>query len=154
LEIYSGPFGNSCLKHFRVLDHFTEKSFHRKILTERLLTKTPFDRTPFDRTPFDRKAIRPKHHLTEHRLTECHHSKNDSVESKFLRRRINLSMTVTVDFTAFWIDFTFLVYFLGKIVICCDGDWNPRPFGRIFGTKTPIRILALTAFRILYKRTI
>jgi hypothetical protein len=38
-----------------VLDHFTEKSFYRKFLTE-----TPFDRTPFDRMPFDRKFILPK----------------------------------------------------------------------------------------------
>jgi hypothetical protein len=38
-----------------VLDHFSKKSFHRKILTER----------PFDRTPFDQKFILPKGHKTE-----------------------------------------------------------------------------------------
>jgi hypothetical protein len=54
-------------------------------------------------------------------------------------------MSVTVDFTAVCIDFTFLVYFSGKIVNCPDGDSNPRPFGRIFGKKTPNRILAFTA---------
>jgi hypothetical protein len=85
------------------------------------------------------------------------HSKNDSVESTFLRRRINvnslvilyLSMTTTVDFTAFCSDFTFLVYILGKIVDCPDGNSNPRPFGLIFGIKTPNRILAFTAIRTL-----
>jgi hypothetical protein len=49
------------LKLQKVLDHFTEKSFYRIVLTE-FLTETPFDK----------KAIRPKHHLTAHRLTECH----------------------------------------------------------------------------------
>jgi hypothetical protein len=53
-----------------VLDHFTEKSFHRQILTESPLTETLFDRTPFDRIPFDRKFIRPNRRLTERRLTE------------------------------------------------------------------------------------
>jgi hypothetical protein len=64
-----------------VLDYFTEKSFHRKFLTER-----PFDRniiwpntvwpnaispkvhsieSPFNRTPFDRKFILPKGHMTD-----------------------------------------------------------------------------------------
>jgi hypothetical protein len=50
---------------------------------------------------------------------------------------------------SFWIDFTFLVYFMGKIVICPDGDSNPRPFGLIFGIKTPNRILAFLAIRTL-----
>jgi hypothetical protein len=58
-------------------------------------------------------------------------------------------MTVTVDFTAFCIDFTFLVYFMGKIIICPDGDSNPRPFGLIFGIKTPNRILAFMAMELL-----
>jgi hypothetical protein len=58
-------------------------------------------------------------------------------------------MTVTVDFTGLCIDLTFLVYFLGKIVICPDGDSNPRPFGLIFGIKTPNRIQAFTANRTL-----
>jgi hypothetical protein len=133
------------------------------------------------------------------------HSKNDSVESTFLRRRINvnivilyLSMTVTVNLTAFCIDFTFLVYFIfdlvweflhafviyfriwqgiltcflifwwffavsnfltlvyfmGKIIICPDGDSNARPFGLIFGIKTPNCILVFTAIRTLERRTI
>jgi hypothetical protein len=42
-------------------------------------------------------------------------------------------MTVTVDFTAFCIDFTFMVYFMGNIIIFPDGDSNPRPFGLVFG---------------------
>jgi hypothetical protein len=58
-------------------------------------------------------------------------------------------MIVTVDFTAFCIDFTFLMYFMGKIVICPDGDLNPRPFGLIFGIKTPNHILAFMAIRTL-----
>jgi hypothetical protein len=40
-----------------VLDHFTEKSFHRKKLTEHYLTEKSVDQTPFDRTSFDCKAI-------------------------------------------------------------------------------------------------
>jgi hypothetical protein len=48
-----------------VLDHFTEKLFHRNFLTE-----TPFDRPPLERMPFDRKFIRPNHRSTERRLTE------------------------------------------------------------------------------------
>jgi hypothetical protein len=44
-----------------VLDHFTEKSFHRIFLTERHLTETPFDRTPFDRKfILPKKVIWPK----------------------------------------------------------------------------------------------
>jgi hypothetical protein len=58
-------------------------------------------------------------------------------------------MTVTVDFTAFYIDFTRLVYFMGKIVFCPDGDSNPRPFELIFGIKTPNRILAFTVIRTI-----
>jgi hypothetical protein len=45
-------------------------------------------------------------------------------------------MRVTVDFTAFCIDFTFLVYFMGKKIIFPGGDLNPRPFGLIFGINT------------------
>jgi hypothetical protein len=30
--------------------------------------------------------------------------------------------------------------FMGKIIICIDGDLNPRPFGLIFGIKIPKRI--------------
>jgi hypothetical protein len=44
-------------------------------------------------------------------------------------------MTVTVDFTALCIDFTFLVYFMGKNIICPAGDSNPRPFGLVFSIK-------------------
>jgi hypothetical protein len=72
---------SSQVKILKVLDHFTEKSFHRNILTER-----PFDRntiwpntiwpnaiwpkvhsteSPFNRTPFDRKFILPKGHMTD-----------------------------------------------------------------------------------------
>jgi hypothetical protein len=59
-------------------------------------------------------------------------------------------MTVIVDFTAFYIDFTFLMYFMGKIIIICpDGDANLRPFGLIFGIKTLNRILVFTAIRTL-----
>jgi hypothetical protein len=48
-----------------VLNHFTEKSFQRKFLTEK-----PFARTPFARMPFDRKNIWPNRRLTKGRLTE------------------------------------------------------------------------------------
>jgi hypothetical protein len=58
-------------------------------------------------------------------------------------------MTVTVDFTAFYIDFTFLVYLIGKKIIYPDGDTNPRPFGPIFGIKTPNCIPAFTSFQTL-----
>jgi hypothetical protein len=81
--------------------------------------------------------------------------KNDCVEFTFFRRRINVNSHTlsfydfTVDFTAFCIDFTFLVYLMGKIIIRPDGDSNPRPFELIFGIKTPNRILAFTAIRTL-----
>jgi hypothetical protein len=51
-------FKKSFLTHMSmVLDHFTEKSFHRKKLPKGHLTETPFDRTPFDQISFDRKYI-------------------------------------------------------------------------------------------------
>jgi hypothetical protein len=89
------------------------------------------------------------------REATSNHSKNDSVESTFLRHRINVNnhslsfYAVTVDFNAFCIDFTFLVFFMRKTIICPDGDSNQRPFGLIFAIKTPNRILAFTAIRTL-----
>jgi hypothetical protein len=43
---------------------------------------------------------------------------------------------------------------MGKIVFCHDGDSNPQPLRLIFGIKTPNRILAFTAIRILERGTI
>jgi hypothetical protein len=57
-------------------------------------------------------------------------------------------MTVAVDSTLFSIDFAVLVDFIGKNYFP-DGDSNPRPFGLIFGIKTPNRILAFRSIRIL-----
>jgi hypothetical protein len=56
---------------------------------------------------------------------------------QMLKVILYLSLTVAVDFTALSVNFTFLVYFIGKIVICSDGDSNSRPYGLIFGIKTP-----------------
>jgi hypothetical protein len=77
----TASFGLKYLLVQRVLDHFTEKSFHRKMLTKRSFdqntilpnaicpkiysTESPFNRTPFDRMPFDRKFILPKGRMTD-----------------------------------------------------------------------------------------
>jgi hypothetical protein len=58
-------------------------------------------------------------------------------------------MTFTVDFTAFYIGFTFLVYFKGIIIICPDGDSNSRPFELIKRIKIPNRILPFKLFELL-----
>jgi hypothetical protein len=66
-----------------VLDHFTEKSFHRFFFT-----KTPFDRTPFDRMPSNRKFIRPNRRLTEGRLTESSFYRKKSFDRNKIYQKV------------------------------------------------------------------
>jgi hypothetical protein len=48
-----------------VLDHFTEKSFHRIFLTEKRFDLTPFDWMPLDQIAVKPKAVWLKIHFTE-----------------------------------------------------------------------------------------
>jgi hypothetical protein len=55
--VRSNDIRSNELESVGVLDHLTEKSFHRKKMAERLFTEKSVDRTPFDRMPFDQKFI-------------------------------------------------------------------------------------------------